>query len=36
VVGLGSILVMAAFLTGIGDVNNHQPAMTASLLQRFC
>jgi hypothetical protein len=27
---------MAAFLMGIGDVNNHQPAMTASLFQRFC
>jgi hypothetical protein len=27
---------MPAFLMGIGDVNNHQPAMTASLFQRFC
>jgi hypothetical protein len=27
---------MAGFLTGIGDVEHHQPAMTASRLQRFC
>jgi hypothetical protein len=27
---------MAGFLTGIGDVEHHQPAMTASSLQRFC
>jgi purine-nucleoside phosphorylase len=27
---------MAGALTGIGDVEHHQPAMTASRLQRFC
>ena len=27
---------MAGFLTGIGDVEHHEPAMTASRLQRFC
>src|SRR3546814_17777129 len=31
--GLISVLVMAGLL---GDVEHHQPAMTASLLQRFC
>jgi hypothetical protein len=34
--GLASVLVMAGFLTGIDDVEHHQPAMTASSLQRFC
>jgi transposase len=27
---------MAGILTGIGEVEHHQPAMTASRLQRFC
>jgi hypothetical protein len=36
IAGLASILVTAGFLTGIGDVEHHQPAMTASLFQRFC
>src|SRR3546814_5140275 len=31
--GLISVLVMAGLL---GDVEHHQPAMTASLLKRFC
>src|SRR3546814_6607438 len=31
--GLISVLVMACLL---GDVEHHQPAMTASLLKRFC
>ncbi|MES0139629.1 hypothetical protein NKJ88_32655, partial [Mesorhizobium sp. M0016] len=34
-VDLPSVLVMVAFLPGIGDVEHHQPAMTA-LSQRIC